>query len=98
MYIILSMITRAIRKQLNDEYRYSGFYPNRYLEVAKWDSDARIIRLTRRSKKLYAEPAGKFIGAGMIERHIEPGICRVQPLGSFLSSRFVAYNVKLVAW
>lgn len=50
VYIILSMITRAIRKQLNDKYHYSGFYPNRYLEVAKWDSDARIIRLTRRSK------------------------------------------------
>ena len=92
------MITRAIRKQLNDEYRYSGFYPNRYLEVAKWDSDARIIRLTRRSKKLYAELAGEFIGAGMTERHIEHGICRVQLLGSFLSSRFVACNAKLVEW
>jgi hypothetical protein len=78
--------------------RYSGFYPNRYIELAKWDSGARIICLTRRKKRLYTEPAGEFIVAGMIERDIEHGISRVQRLGSFLSSIFVECNVKLVGW
>lgn len=39
-------------EELRDRYRYTGFYPSRMVSIARWDDGARIIRLTRRSKKL----------------------------------------------
>jgi len=41
-------------EQLRDQYRHPGFYPSRAVGIATWDDGARIIRLTRRSKKRFA--------------------------------------------
>jgi hypothetical protein len=53
-------------RRLRDEYKHPGFYPSRYVEIPKWVSDGRILRPTRRSKKLFAVNAARSVRAGMI--------------------------------
>jgi hypothetical protein len=53
-------------EELRDQYRHPGFTPSRKVEVASWDEDARIICLTRRSKKQSAAAVRQFIAGGMI--------------------------------
>lgn len=92
------MHTRGLRKQLRDEYGYPGFYPSLYVEIAKWDADARVVRLTRRSKKRYVELVARRPEAGTTARHIECGIYRALEFRSFWSLKFAAYDVSLAAW
>lgn len=51
-------------QELRDRYRYPGFYPGRTVTVAPWDESARVIRLTRRSKKRNAVHVVLFVEAG----------------------------------
>jgi len=72
-------------EELRDQYRHLGFYPCRSVEVAGWDEGARIIRLTRRSKKRFVVGAGRRIVAGMIEDVEECEILGAAMRGYFLS-------------
>ncbi len=92
------MSTREIRRRLRDEYRYPGLYPSRYVEVAKWDFGAKVIWLTRRSKKRDAALAEEFSEVGTTARFIEHGTCRaVNPECSW-NLNFVVRDVVLAAW
>jgi hypothetical protein len=53
-------------EELRDQYRHPGFYPSRVVKRASWDDGARIIQLTRRSKKRRAAGARRFTEAGTI--------------------------------
>lgn len=75
-----------------------GFYPSRYVEVAKWDADARVVRLTRRSKKRYVELVARQPEAGTTARSIEHGICPALEFRSFWSLKFAASDVSRAAW
>ncbi len=59
------MSIREVRRRLRDEYGHRGFYPSRYVTVPQWDVDARIIELTRRSKKRSVGHAARPIKVGM---------------------------------
>jgi len=72
------------RRRLRDEYKYPGFYPSRYVEIPKWASDGRVIRLTRRSKKLFAVNAERFTERCTIARHTTYEIFLVLGCGSTL--------------
>ena len=89
------MIERGVRRRLRDEYRHEGFYPSRYVEVASWDSGARIIRLSRRSKKRFAAFAASSIG-GWYDR--KNGRARDLPCGPtriFLEFEFRRVDCKV---
>jgi hypothetical protein len=92
------MRTKGIRRRQRDEYRYAGFYPNRYVEEAKWDHDARVIRLTRRSKKRNAESVAEFNEVGTTARDTEYETCHAPVFESFWSLNFAECNAKRVAW
>jgi hypothetical protein len=85
----VSMRNEQRTEELRDRYRHSGFYPNRAVSVASWDAGARIIRLTRRSKKLNAVSAEWCIEDGTIDVGVESEISRVAMPESFLSLKFV---------
>jgi hypothetical protein len=59
------MSIREVRRRLRDEYAHRGFYPSRYVTVPQWDLGARIIELTRRSKKRCVVCATRLIKGGM---------------------------------
>jgi hypothetical protein len=82
------MKKRINRQRLRDDYRHEGFYPNRYVEVANWDSGARIIRLSRRSKKQYVVFAVPCTEDGTIGETVEQEICHAARLGSSLNLNF----------
>jgi len=58
------MATNTPREELRDRYRHPGFYPSREVTVAPWDDGARIVRLTRRSKKQCAADVVMFRRGG----------------------------------
>ena len=74
------------KEELRDRYRHPGFSPSVKVEVAQWDEGARIIRLTRRSKKLFAAFVGQRNRAGTTEGCGELEICPVVMSGYSLSS------------
>lgn len=76
-------------QELRDQYRHPGFYPSREVTVAQWDEGARVIRLTRRSKKRSAVDAVRSIRAGMIDGLEEYEISRVAIRVFFLNWKFV---------
>jgi hypothetical protein len=76
-------------EELRDRYRHRGFYPSRTVSTASWDEGARVIRLTRRSKKLNAVDAQRCIKDGTIDVGGECEISRVEMPGFFLSLKFV---------
>ena len=53
------------KKTLYDAYCFPGFTPVRELIGRFGDRWARVIRLKRRSKKRFVEPAALLTGAGM---------------------------------
>jgi hypothetical protein len=71
------MKKRDQNQELRDRYRYPGFYPSRTVTVAVWDEGARIIRLTRRSKKRNAADVGLFGMVGTIAAADGYETCRV---------------------
>jgi hypothetical protein len=62
-------------KQLRDSYRFPGFYPGVMLSGVFGDRHARVIRLTRRSKKRSAGRVGSFGVAGTTASDAEFEIC-----------------------
>ena len=79
----MGMAQRA--EQLRDQYRHPGFYPSRAVGIAPWDDGARIIRLTRRSKKRFAESVRLSTEAGTTAAYGVFEIFRVATLESSLS-------------
>jgi hypothetical protein len=69
-------------EQLRDQYRHPGFYPSRAVKIAPWDDGARIIRLTRRSKKRFAEAVRLFTEDGTTAGYGECETSRVVTLES----------------
>ena len=82
------MKKRINRQRLRDEYRHEGFYPNRYVDIASWDSGARIIQLSRRSKKRYAVFVVPCTEDGTTGKTVEQEICHAERLGSSLNLNF----------
>ncbi len=71
-------------RELRDQYRYPGFTPGRNVEASPWDEEAKVLCLTRRSKKQFAVVARRFIEGGTIAAAAECEICRVEaPAYSF---------------
>lgn len=62
-------------RKLWDTYRFPGFRPEPSVTGIFGDPKARIIRLVRRGKKRYAEPAGRLIRLFTIEKSGGFGIC-----------------------
>jgi hypothetical protein len=69
-------------EQLRDQYRHPGFYPSRAVGIATWDDGARIIRLTRRSKKRFAVAVRRSTEDGMTAECGESEISRAVTLAS----------------
>lgn len=55
---------RQRKKRLWDSYRFGDFHPSSSVAGVFGDRKARVIRLSRRSKKLFAEHAGRLIEHG----------------------------------
>jgi hypothetical protein len=56
-------------RKLWDTYRFPGFRPAPTVTGIFGDPKARVIRLTRRGKKQFVEPAGRFIGPFTTGKH-----------------------------
>jgi hypothetical protein len=78
----------AKRKQLVDEYRFSGFRPLATVKVHPDDPDARIITLQRRQKKRCAAAAEPHITYFTIGGHGLSATFPVETLGFILQSRY----------
>ena len=63
--LLFSMKIDARTEELIDHYRYHGFYPKRQVMVSPKDAGARIIGLSRRSKKQSVAYAKLGIRGGM---------------------------------
>jgi len=75
------------RLQLRDAYRFAGFRPDRTVTGVFGDPKARVIALSRRSKKRRVEPAGKFGRAFTTGGSAASAICRAATRGYFSTSR-----------
>lgn len=62
-------------KKLLDEYRFPGFRPLAVVKGKFGDNKARIVRLIRRQKKLFAAVAELSIEASMIAERKSPETC-----------------------
>lgn len=83
------MVIRDKTEELRDRYRHPGFYPSQKVLVSPNDAGARIVRLTRRSKKQSAVDARQSIEDGMIDESVMSEILDVQMFGYFLQWKFV---------
>lgn len=63
-------------RRLWDAYRFPGFRPIPTVVGIFGDPKARVIRLLRREKKRFAEPASEFLVPGTTRRHAE---CATSP-------------------
>ena len=79
------------KRRLLDEYRFPGFRPRAKVKGIFGDSKARIIRLERRQKKLYAAHAGKLTEVITTTRCAGYGICRAARCGFFWKWMSAAY-------
>jgi hypothetical protein len=59
------------KKTLSDSYHFPGFTPQRTVIGIFGDSNARVIRLTRRGKKQFVASAARFTGPFTIIRSSE---------------------------
>jgi hypothetical protein len=66
--------TRKVRR-LADAYRFPGFRTLQTVHGIFGDSHSRLIRLARRGKKRFVEPAGRGIGVGTTAGNVGHGIC-----------------------
>jgi len=87
------MPTSIKRKYLRDSYRFPGFYPSVTVSGVFGDHRARVIRLTRRSKKQSVQPVKVFTTAGTTEGFAEFAIFRARARASILRSTFAASAV-----
>ena len=80
-------------RKLLDVYRFPGFLPEPSVTGIFGDPKARVIRLVRRGKKQYAEPADCLIPHSTIERSEESGTCPAEIRGSTWIWKFAEYSV-----
>lgn len=83
-------------KQLRDSYRFPGFYPSLTVSGLFGDSHARVIRLTRRSKKQSVGRAARFGAAGTIASRVLFVIFRVVASESISNSMYVGSTARAV--
>ena len=81
------------KRRLLDEYRFSGFRPRAEIKGIFGDRKARVIRLERTQKKLYAGVAAKFIGVITTRKFDGYGIYPVGMPGYIWKWRFGEYSV-----
>jgi hypothetical protein len=85
------------RRTLSDLYYFPGFRPKRTVHGLFGDSNARVIKLKRRGKKLFAASVVQRIG---LLATVETVLSATSPLvmpGSTSNWRFVASSVAGVA-
>ena len=80
-------------KRLEDAYRFPGFYPKPWVGGIFGDPKARVIRLTRRSKKQFAGCAVENNLVGTIVSCGERVIFLVATPASLWSLRFDGFTV-----
>ena len=88
------MPTSIKPRHLRDSYRFAGFYPSVTVSGLFGDHCARVIRLSRRSKKQSARSVGAFTTVGMTVGHAAFAICRARARASILSSIFAESAVE----
>ena len=81
------------RQTLSELYHFPGFRPQKTVCGIFGDSNARIIKLSRRGKKLFAASAVQHIGPLVIEETVLSATCPVVTPGSTSNWRFAASNV-----
>jgi len=72
-------------EELRDQYRHRNFYPSQKIELVKWDDKARVITLSRRSKKHFAVDVIRNLKAGMTGERKEYEILDAEMPGYILS-------------
>lgn len=85
------------KQALSDLYQFPGFRPKKTVCGLFGDSNARVIKLSRPGKKLFAASAVQHIGPPVI---VETALSVTYPVvtpGYTLSWRFVASSVAGVA-
>ncbi len=85
------------RLTLSDLYLFPGFRPKKTVYGIFGDSNARVIKLSRRGKKLFAASAVQHIGPLAIEETALSATCPVATPGSTSNWRFAASSVAGVA-
>ena len=85
------MPKRAKKKRLSDSYQFPFFQPSVTVSGLFGDSHARVIRLSRRSKKQSAALAGSSEAAGTIADRSAFGTSHAEGLASILSSICAAW-------
>lgn len=81
------------KRRLLDEYRFPGFSPRAEIKGIFGDPKARVIRLKRTQKKLYAGVVGGFIGVITTRRCVGYGIYPVGMRGFTWKWKFCEYYV-----
>jgi hypothetical protein len=85
------MPTSTKRKRLLDAYRFAGFRPLEQLRGVFGDPLARVLTLTRRSKKQLAVHVAECSRVGTIAGRDACAICHAGHIACMSSSRFGAY-------
>jgi hypothetical protein len=85
------------RRTLSDLYHFPGFRPKRTVHGIFGDSNARVIKLSRRGKKLSAASATQLIGPVVIAEFALSVTYPVVMPGSTLNWKFAASSVGGVA-
>ena len=87
------MSTSKKHKYLSDSYRFAGFTPSTTVKGVFGDHYARIVTLSRRSKKRHVECAVGCKADGTTASNDEREICRVATRACMLSLRFDVLTV-----
>jgi hypothetical protein len=82
------------RRRLQDEYRFPGFRPRAGIKGVFGDSKARVIRLERTQKKLFADVARQCIGVITTRRCGGYGICHAGMHGFTWKWKFGESNAR----
>jgi hypothetical protein len=85
------------RQNLSELYHFPGFRPRKTVNGIFGDSNARVIKLSRRGKKLFAASAVQLIGPLVIVETVWSATYPVVTPGSISNWRFAASNVAGVA-
>jgi hypothetical protein len=85
------------RQTLSGLYHFPGFRPKKTVYGIFGDSNARVIKLSRRGKKLFAASAAQYNGLLVIVETALSATYPVVTLGSTSNWRFAASSVAGVA-
>jgi len=91
------MATPRKRKRLLDAYIFAGFRPQETVKGVFGDPVARVVTLTRRSKKPRAAPAGECIPTGTTGRFAGCAICLAATCASIWTSKSGAFIAGIVS-